>query len=80
MEKSTEANTDIDNSSIAGIPHISGELADIKHDTELDQEDMARMGKDQVFKVWPYMHILKLILMLFSVSSVTIQYLRFPWS
>ena len=53
MEKSIGATTDIYHSSDAGVPHISGKLAVVKHGTELDQEDMARMGKDQVLKVWP---------------------------
>ena len=78
MDKSSDAKTDIDNSSDAGIHHISDELVIVNHGTELDQKDMARMGKGQVFKVWPYLQILKLILMLFSVPSVTIQYSHFP--
>lgn len=53
MEKLIDATTDIYQPSDAGISHISGELPVVEHGTELDQEDMARMGKDQVFKVWP---------------------------
>ena len=78
MEKSTGATTEIHHSSDATILHISGDFAVVNHGTELDQEDMARMGKDQVFKVWPYLRISKLVLILFSVSSVTIQYSHFP--
>lgn len=55
MEKSIGATIDIYHSSDAGVSHINGELAVVKHGTELDQEDMARMGKDQVLKVWPYL-------------------------
>lgn len=52
MEKSIGVTTDVHHSSDAGVPHIRGELPVVKHGTELDQEDMARMGKDQVLKVW----------------------------
>lgn len=36
----------------AAVPQISDELAVINHGTELDQDDMARMGKDPVLKFW----------------------------
>ena len=78
MEKSIGATTDIYHSSDAGVSHISGELPVVKHGTELDQEDMARMGKDQVLKVWPCLLNLEAYPHTFSVPSVTIQCSHFP--
>ena len=80
MEKSTDATTNIHISTDAEVLHIAGDFAIVNHGTELDQEDMARMGKDQVFKVWPYLQLLKRILTGFSESLVTILYSHFPWS
>ena len=80
MEKSIGATIDIHRSLDVVTPHISGGVAVVSHGTKLDQDDMARMGKNQVFKVWSYLQTLMLFLMLFSVSLVTFQYSHFLWS
>lgn len=81
MEKSIGVTSDVHHSSDAGVPHIRGELPVVKHGTELDQEDMARMGKDQVLKVWPYLLNCEAFPQcILSVPSATIQSSHFPWS
>lgn len=55
MDKLIGATTDSYHPSDVGVANTSGEVAVVKNGTELDQEDMARMGKDQVLKVWPHL-------------------------
>ena len=77
MEKSTDATPNIHKNMDAGVLDIAGDIAIVNHGTGMDQEDMARMGKDQVFKVWPYLRILKLILMVSAYLRLLFNILIF---